>query len=419
MITLSNNIPFDDRANTQASINDISMVLVQDYLRKVDSKLATEVAKLNPVDVLQQMALLSGPNEFIFPHNVGLMMFCENPARFFPYTQVDIVYFPNGEAESFTEYPKSNGPMPEQIKRTLDFLKINFLKELVIKPKDRAESIRIWKYPLQAIEETLVNSFYHLDYQLREPIEIRIYANSIIFLNYGGPDRSIQIQAFQSGQVRPRRYRNRRLGDFVKELEFTEGRATGIPMIFKALKNNGSPAPRFKTDEDRSFFEVELFVHPAFNQLSFIEVNALEKTKPAINKALDSILEQANAIVDAQVYAIASTIAEETQNADNHTVEIFDRIESTIASTIADAIADVVTEKEVKILLTAKQPANREMLLASIKLQKQRKSYNEYVKPLVDIGWLSMTLPEKPTSPKQQYITTLKGRIILKLLNLK
>ena len=98
------------------------------------------------------------------------MMFTEDPSKFFPYTQVDIVYFPNGEAEPFTEYPKSTGTIPEQIKSTLDFLKMNFLKELVIKPKDKAESIRVWNYPLQAIEEITVNCFYHRDYQAREPI---------------------------------------------------------------------------------------------------------------------------------------------------------------------------------------------------------------------------------------------------------
>lgn len=27
----------------------------------------------------------------------------------------------------------------------------------------------------------------------------------------------------------PRRYRNRRLGEFLKELDFTEGRSTGVP----------------------------------------------------------------------------------------------------------------------------------------------------------------------------------------------
>ncbi|TVP44708.1 MAG: hypothetical protein EA341_16325 [Mongoliibacter sp.] len=62
----------------------------------------------------------------------------------------------------------------------------------------------------------------------------------------------------------PRRYRNRRLGDFLKELDLTEGKATGIPTIIKAMKNNGSPSPEFHTDEDRSFFHVVLPIHDAF-----------------------------------------------------------------------------------------------------------------------------------------------------------
>ncbi|MDP4272674.1 MAG: hypothetical protein Q8907_00155 [Bacteroidota bacterium] len=43
------------------------------------------------------------------------------------------------------------------------------------------------------------------------------------------------------GIIKPRRYRNRRLGDFLKELYLTEGKATGIPRIKKAMKDNGSP----------------------------------------------------------------------------------------------------------------------------------------------------------------------------------
>jgi len=90
-----------------------------------------------------------------------------------------------------------------------------------------------------------------------------------------------------------------------------------------------------------------------------------------------------------------------------------------LSNALSDAIAETITEKELKLLNTAKKPVNREMLFESIKLQKHRISYNEYIKPLVDINWLSMTLPEKPTSPKQQYITTLKGRLILKFIKLK
>jgi ATP-dependent DNA helicase RecG len=54
------------------------------------------------------------------------------------------------------------------------------------------------------------------------------------------------------------------LGDFLKELDLTEGKATGIPTIIKAMEKNVSPKPEFDTDEDRSFFHVIVPVHDAF-----------------------------------------------------------------------------------------------------------------------------------------------------------
>lgn len=46
-----------------------------------------------------------------------------------------------------------------------------------------------------------------------------------------------------------------------KELDLTEGRSTGISKIIKAMAANGSPAPEFETDEDRSYFLTRLPVH--------------------------------------------------------------------------------------------------------------------------------------------------------------
>jgi ATP-dependent DNA helicase RecG len=61
-----------------------------------------------------------------------------------------------------------------------------------------------------------------------------------------------------------RRYRNRRVGEFLKELEMTEGRGTGIPKILREIRKNTSPEPIFRTDSDRTFFLVEFPVHPVF-----------------------------------------------------------------------------------------------------------------------------------------------------------
>lgn len=63
------------------------------------------------------------------------------------------------------------------------------------------------------------------------------------------------------GRAVSRRYRNRRIGEFLKELDLTEGRSTGISKIIKAMAANGSPPPEFESDEDRTHFLIRLPVH--------------------------------------------------------------------------------------------------------------------------------------------------------------
>ncbi len=64
-----------------------------------------------------------------------------------------------------------------------------------------------------------------------------------------------------SNKIHSRRYKNNRLGDFLKELDLTEGRCTGIPTIQDELAKNGSPRASIETDEERSYFLMFIPVH--------------------------------------------------------------------------------------------------------------------------------------------------------------
>jgi ATP-dependent DNA helicase RecG len=70
------------------------------------------------------------------------------------------------------------------------------------------------------------------------------------------------MSAIEKGDIlKSRRYRNRRLGDFLKELDLTEGRSTGVPTIQEKLADNGSPRATFETTEDRLTFLVHIPIH--------------------------------------------------------------------------------------------------------------------------------------------------------------
>lgn len=70
---------------------------------------------------------------------------------------------------------------------------------------------------------------YRRAYEEREPIEVRISREELVVLSFPGPDRPIRLADFDAGRAVSRRYRNRCLDEFLKELDLTEGRSTGIP----------------------------------------------------------------------------------------------------------------------------------------------------------------------------------------------
>lgn len=278
---LANQIPFDDRVNRQASIDDISLLLISDFLAKTGSKLSNYVNKLDKLSLLKQLDLVENIGGVYYPKNIALMMFCDTPYRFFPQTQVDITIFPEGKVNNpdyFIEVPSIKGPVNFIINDTLRYLRNNLIKESIVKQKDNAEALRYFNYPYQALEEAVVNALYHRNYQERQPVEIIIQPNSLEIISYNGPDKSIQKADLNSGNVRARRYKNRRLGDFLKELKLSEGKGTGLPTIRNELLKNGSALAKFDFDENRTFFLIEFTAKSEYNKAPPIKLTDIEQT---------------------------------------------------------------------------------------------------------------------------------------------
>ncbi len=124
-----------------------------------------------------------------------------------------------------------------------------------------------------------IGAVYYCSYEIREPIEVWIMPQELMVLSFPGPDRSIRLKDLKHGKAVFRRYRNRRIGEFLKELDLAEGRSTGISKILKVMKSNGSPPPEFKTDDDRSYFLIRLPVHPGADLGDFVKTEDSEKTQ--------------------------------------------------------------------------------------------------------------------------------------------
>ncbi|MCL1982575.1 MAG: AAA family ATPase, partial [Clostridiales bacterium] len=131
------------------------------------------------------------------------------------------------------------------------------------------------------------NAVYHKGYDEREPIEVRVLPDRIEIVSHPGADRSVSSEGLRNFKAFSRRYRNRRIGEFLKELHLTEGRNTGFMKIVNALEHNGSPPPVFETDDERLSFAVTIYQHPEFSASSAVN--------GAVNSAVNGAVLKCNA----------------------------------------------------------------------------------------------------------------------------
>lgn len=142
-------------------------------------------------------------------------------------------------------------------------------------------------------------------------------------------------------------YRNRRIGEFLKELEVTEGRSTGIPKILKEMATNGSPAPLFETDDDRLSFVIRLPRHP-------------------------------------------QALVPPTQ------------LTAQVAAQVTAQVGMLLARMEGEMTRSAMQEA-----VGLVHREHFRKSY---LVPALELGVVEMTQPDKPNSRSQRYRLTAAGR---------
>ncbi|HBZ53081.1 MAG TPA: AAA family ATPase [Eubacterium sp.] len=301
LISMARDVPFDDRINYQARVDDMRPALLADYLHAVGSDLYVNVMNRSVEDVATDMKIIRGPIEYRKPLNVGLMFFHEDPEDYFSCARIEVIDKPDPTGRGMTE-KIFRGPLDKQLRDALAYIQNYIIKEYVTKVPDDELAIRAFNWPYAAVEEALSNAIYHRSYQIHEPITVMVTPDKMEITSHPGPDWSITDENLEKRVLISRRYRNRRIGDFLKELDIVEGRNTGVPTIIEAMLNNGSDLPVFETDAERTYFVTVLPIHPVFTKKedvpASIEVPRMEGNKKDNVSVRRSRVELKNMIID-------------------------------------------------------------------------------------------------------------------------
>lgn len=84
LMSLSHNIPFDDRINPKAEMRDLKYPIIKNYLQNVNSSLLDDIDNLDTEQLAKNLRIADGPSEYYKPLNVGILFLMIIQKCFFP-----------------------------------------------------------------------------------------------------------------------------------------------------------------------------------------------------------------------------------------------------------------------------------------------------------------------------------------------
>ena len=183
---------------------------------------------------------------------LGIMMFGDDPTRFFPQCRLIAEYYKGDDAVGKPlGYMDIRASVPQTIEEVSSFLLKYMDSTFRIVDMDR---VRIDEYPEDAYREAIVNALAHRDYsRTGETIFVRLLkGNRLVISSPGLLPSPLTIPNLLKGDYPPIS-RNPYLADNLNRLNKMEGRGKGVALMTSAMVNHGLKPPRFKKAQGKRF----------------------------------------------------------------------------------------------------------------------------------------------------------------------
>ena len=184
----------------------------------------------------------------------------------------------------------------------------------------------------------------------------------------------------------------------------TEGRATGIPTIQKALRDNGSMAATIETDDNRTYFLLTIPCRHGFEE----GVATISKEQEYV---LDNELGHRLGQISVQVEEVVNQciINEKTelgQILGKMFVQVWEKSRS------KDNVRELISNTIDLLCLLRENDLSANNLNDNLSFDSTKELKRKIILPLIKLGYVAMTYPDKPTSAKQTYKLTEKGKTL-------
>lgn len=357
-ISYKEDVKDDLRPVVRATMKDLDEKLLNRFITNAKAD-KPKFAEFSDEEILLQFGVLTQVEDKIFPTVAGIMVFGIYPQKFFPQWFVAAIVIPGFEVadlgeigQRFDDNKRIEGNISEMYEETIGFLNRNMKVKVIISDKTGLRT-DITQYPKDALREAISNMLIHRDYsQLKTGVYsiITVYKDRIEFRNVGNLYGSNTLELLETRKAME--VRNETIVKLLETLGgIIENRHTGISTMQDKMREANLPNPIF-TNEREDF--VVTFYNGEYPELYPIELKEQQKTQ---DKAHDQAHDKAHDDVEGKII--------EYCNIERNIYEIME----------------------------------------FIGYKNRTRFRRDYIKPLVEKAKLKMTIPDKPTSRNQKYIS--------------
>ncbi|MCK6414867.1 MAG: DUF4062 domain-containing protein [Giesbergeria sp.] len=281
------------------------------------------------------------------PSHAAILLFGQAPQRFLPSSELKCMHFHGTQvSKPIPSYHIYKGSVFELVDQALDFV-LSKIDRRVGTRAAGAQAPVDYELPREAVAEAIVNAVAHRDYTSNASVQVMLFADRLEIWNPGELPPQLTVDNLR----RPHASipRSPRIAEPLFLARYIEKAGTGTLDMIHLCTQAGLPAPEFRQDGGQ--FIQTLWRHTG-------EAESAEAATAGTQSGTKSALSR-------------------------HQVEILAKASTGAALTELMAI-DGRTDRT--------------------------KFRNQVIKPLIDQGWLEMTLPDKPTSSQQKYRLTAQGK---------
>ena len=303
---------------------------------------------------LESLRLVARHQSHLVPTVGGMLLFGKDREMIFPDAWIQCGRFIGKDKADIFDHIDIHEHLPVAVERVMEFLKKHAMRGADFSELRRRD---VWSIPLTILREAVVNAVVHADYSQRgAPIRIAFFDDRIEIENPGILLPGMTIEDMLQGVSK---IRNHVIARVFRELDLIEQWGSGVRRMFKEAEALGLPQPEIIEVGMRVRFIVYL----------------------AESLVLPSEIRTSKEQVPTQLPTQLPTQSEEPIQ---------------------------------RLLLALSDEEKSSGTLRSVLGIKHRPTFrNNYLHPALDAELIEMTIPEKPSSSKQKYRLTSKGKNLL------